>query len=166
MPHSVLVSQLMIKPNEWPLLPADMDVETALKILRIVTEDKKLLHGHSTPFVMNAQYKLVGFVHLIDLLSQIRPLCSGNNCADNVPSPTTLVSEITTPFAGTVRPADSILRALDIMIEHRVSMIPVIEEDRLEGIIKLSAIFNTVASILFDAEIIDQKEILMKRFSL
>ncbi|MDR3604932.1 MAG: CBS domain-containing protein [Syntrophaceae bacterium] len=166
MPHSVLVSQLMIKPNEWPLLPADMDVETALKILRIVTEDKKLLHGHSTPFVMNAQYKLVGFVHLIDLLTQIRPLCSGNNCADKVPRPTTLVSEITIPFAGTVRPADSILKALDIMIEHRVSLAPVIEEDRLEGIIKLSDIFNTVASILFDAEIIDQKEILMRRFSL
>ncbi len=92
----------MIKPNEWPLLLADMDVEMALKILRIVAEDKKLLHGYSTPFRMNAQYKLVGFVYLIDLLSQIRPLCR----------------------------------------------------------------FNTVASILFHPEIIDQKEIFMRRFSL
>ena len=166
MPHSVPVSELMIKPNEWPLLSADMDVESAVKILRIVTEDKKLLQGHSTPLVMNSQYKLVGFVHLIDLLSQVRPMCSSSNCADAVARPTALVSEITTPFTVTVRPADSILKALDIMMKHRVSLIPAIEKDRLEGIIKLSNIFNTVASILFDAEIVDQKEILMKRFNL
>jgi len=166
MPHSVLVSELMIKPNEWPLLPADMDVESAIKILRIITEDRKLLHGHSTPLIMDDQYRLIGFVHLIDLLSQVRPLCNRTDCGDKVPMPTTLVREITTPFAGTVPPTDSILKALDIMMEHRVSLTPVIKENRLEGIVKLSDVFNTIASILFDTEIIDQKEILMRRFNL
>lgn len=58
-----------------------MDVETALRILSIITENKKSVHGLSTSFVMNAEYRLVVFVHLIDLLSQIRPLCRFNTVA-------------------------------------------------------------------------------------
>ena len=49
MPHSVPVSQLMISPNEWPLLSVDADVESAIKILRINTEDSKATPGTLYP---------------------------------------------------------------------------------------------------------------------
>ncbi len=40
------------------------------------------------------------------------------------------------------------------------------KEKKLVGIIKLSDIFNKVASLLFDKDIIDQQEMLMRRFHL
>ena len=62
MPHSMPVSKLMINRNEWPQLRADTDIRTAIKILRIVTEEKKLEHGHSTPLILDENYNLLGFV--------------------------------------------------------------------------------------------------------
>jgi CBS domain-containing protein len=76
------------------------------------------------------------------------------------------IREIVVPFAATVEATDSMMTALDIMMEHRISLIPVLKEKKLIGIIKLSDIFNTVASLLFDKQILDQKEVLMRRFHL
>lgn len=166
MPHSVPVSKLMISPKEWPLLLADADVESAIKILRINTEDSKLLQGHSTPLVVDSQYNLLGFVHLIDLLRIIKPLCQVTDAPCELEKATMPVREIVVPFAGSVAADDSIMKALDIMMEHRVALIPVLKNQRLVGIIKLSDIFNTVASLLFDKDIVDQHEMLMKRFHL
>ncbi len=66
MPHSVPVAKLMILPREWPQLRAETDVSTAIKILRIISEEHKLEHGHSTPLVMDENFQLLGFVHLTD----------------------------------------------------------------------------------------------------
>ena len=52
MPHSVPVSEVMTLPNEWPQIRGEADVCTAIKLLRIVTEDKKLEHGHY-PLIMD-----------------------------------------------------------------------------------------------------------------
>lgn len=75
MPHSVPVSKLMIPRNEWPQLRAETTVGAAIKVLRIVNEDKMLEHGHSTPLVLDDNYDLLGFVHLSDLLKSVRPFC-------------------------------------------------------------------------------------------
>jgi predicted transcriptional regulator len=52
------------------------------------------------------------------------------------------------------------------MMDHRVSLMPVLDSEKLLGIIKLSDVFTTVASLLFDEEIIEEKDILIKRFHL
>ena len=72
MPHSVPVSKLMIPRNEWPQLRAEATIADAIKALRIVTEDRKLEHGHSTPLVLDDNYDLLGFVDLSDLLKSVR----------------------------------------------------------------------------------------------
>jgi hypothetical protein len=58
MPHSVPVLKLMVPRNEWPQLRADATVGEAIEMLRIITEDKKLEHGHSTPLVLDDTYHL------------------------------------------------------------------------------------------------------------
>ena len=166
MPHSVPVSQLMISPNEWPLLSVDADVQSAIKILRINTEDSKLLQGHSTPLVLDGEYNLLGFVHLVDLLRVIKPLCQISDAPCEIEKATMTLGELVVPFVGKAEANDSIMTALDIMMEHRISLIPVLKEKKLVGIIKLSDIFNKVASLLFDKDIIDQQEMLMRRFHL
>jgi CBS domain-containing protein len=164
MPHSLPVSKLMTHLNEWPQLKDDTDVSTAIKILRIVSEDKKLEHGHSTPLVFDANYKLVGFVHLTDLLKNIRHLCEKADEPCDLGKATTLLSELVVPFAGSVDPENSILKALDIMMDHNVSLVPVIKEDRVQGLIKLSDIFNSVAALLFDEQDSEERHRLLRDF--
>ncbi len=166
MPYSVPVSELMIKPGEWPILAVETDVVTAIKILRIGTEEKKLQHGHSTPLVLDDEYNVIGFVHLVDLLREVRTLCDSSDSPCDTSQATRPVSELVTPFAGVVEPTDPIIKALDVMMEHGISVVPVMENNKLQGVVKLADIFNTIASILFDEQIADQKEILMRRMHL
>jgi CBS domain-containing protein len=162
MPHSVSVSKLMIPPNKWPQLRADTDVSTAIKILRIITEDKKLEHGHSTPVVMDEDFRLLGFVHLVDLLKAVRHLCDKNDRPCDLGGATMPLRDLVVPFVGSVGPDDSILKALDIMMDNRVSLVPVLAEGKLKGIIKLSDLFGEVSELLFDETDPDERRKLMR----
>jgi len=152
MPHSVPVSKLMIPRNEWPQLRADVDVITAIKILRIVTEDRKLEHGHSTPLVFDENYNLLGFVHLIDLLKSVRQIWERPGVRGEVISTGVQVRDLAVPFEGAVTEEESIIKALDIMMEYGVSMVPVMKDGKLAGVVKLADAFNEVAALLFDEE--------------
>jgi len=154
----------MTRLSEWPQLKDDTDVSTAIKILRIVSEDEKLEHGHSTPLVFDSNYKLLGFLHLTDLLKAIRHLCErlGEPC--ELGKAAMPVSELVVPFAGFVTPEDSILKALDIMMDHNVSMVPVMKGDKLEGLIKLPDIFNSVAALLFDEQDPEERQRLLRDY--
>jgi CBS domain-containing protein len=152
MPHSMPVSKLMINRNEWPQLRADTDIRTAIKILRIVTEEKKLEHGHSTPLVLDENYNLLGFVRLTDLLKSVRHLCEKKEEPCELDKAVRPVKELAIPFKGSVNADDNILKALDIMMDNDVSIVPVMQDGKLHGIVKLSDIFNTVAALLFDEE--------------
>jgi CBS-domain-containing membrane protein len=114
--------------------------------------------------VFDDNYKLLGFVHLTDLLKNIRHLCDKADEPCDLGKATTPLSELVVPFAGSVEPEDSIVKALDIMMDHDVSLVPVIKDDRLEGLIKLSDIFNTVAALLFDEQDPEERDRLLRDF--
>jgi CBS domain-containing protein len=152
MPQSVPVSRLMIHQKEWPLLRGKTKIKDAIRILRILTEDEKLHHGHSTPLVMDDQYNLLGFIRLTDLLKSVRHLCDAREQACELGQAIEPVSTIVIPFSASIGPDASILDALDLMMDNNVSLIPVLEEGKLVGIVKLSDAFNTVAALLFDEE--------------
>jgi CBS domain-containing protein len=164
MPHSVPVSKLMIPRNEWPQLRAETTIADAIKVLRIVTEDRKLEHGHSTPLVLDDNYDLLGFIHLSDLLKSVRQYCLQPERPCELDKTTTRLRELVVRFAGTVEENDSILKALDIMMDHRVSLVPVMREGKLKGLIKLSGIFNTVAALLFDEQDMEERSRLVKHY--
>jgi CBS domain containing-hemolysin-like protein len=164
MPHSVSVSELMIPRIEWPQLRAETKIGDAIKVLRIVTEDRKLEHGHSTPLVLDDDYNLLGFVHLSDLLKGVRHVCLQPDHPCELDKATTPVRELVVAFAGTVEENDSILKALDIMMDHCVSLVPVIREGKFRGLVKLSDIFNAVAALLFDEQDPEERGRLVKHF--
>jgi CBS domain containing-hemolysin-like protein len=156
MPHSIPVSKLMINRNEWPQLSADIDVSTAIKILRIISEEKKLEHGHSTPLILDENYNLLGFVRLTDLLKSLRHLWKKTDQPCELDQAAIHLKDLAIPFKGSVQEDDSILKALDIMLDNDVSLVPVIEDGKLQGIVKLSDIFNTVAALLVDEQDSDE----------
>jgi CBS domain-containing protein len=142
----------MIHHKQWPQLRADTLVKDAITVLRLLTEGKKMEHGHSTPLVLDDNFKLLGLIRLTDLLKNVRHLCDSEDDACELGRALTPISELAIPFQETVEPDDSILKALDIMMEHGVTLVPVLEEGKLRGIVKLSDIFAKVASLLFDVE--------------
>jgi CBS domain-containing protein len=164
MPHSRPVSELMIPRNEWPQIRAETEVSTAIKLLRIISEEEKLEHGQTTPLVMDEHYTLLGFVHLVDLLKNVRHLCEKADEPCELDRATTAVKDLVTPFAGSVAPNDSILKALDIMMDNRISLVPVLENGKLEGVVKLSDIFNLLAALLFDAPDPVERHTLMRDY--
>jgi CBS domain-containing protein len=164
MPHSVPVSEVMTLPNKWPQIRGDADVYTAIRLLRIITEDEKLVHGHS-PLIMDENFNLLGFVHLTDLLKSIKHLWEkGEVDSRQGESKYPSVKDLVVPFVGSVEGGDSILKALDIMTEYNVSMVPVMKSGKLEGMIRLSDIFNTVAGLLFDEEDPEEKHRLLRDY--
>ena len=54
----------------------------------------------------------------------------------------TPVKELVIPFPCSVEPEDPMLSALDSMIEHGVSLLPVMKDGKLLGLIKLSDVFT------------------------
>jgi CBS-domain-containing membrane protein len=149
MPTSEPVKNLMSPLNQWPQLRAETEVIAAIKILRIITEDKKLEHGHSTPLVFDDSYNLVGFVHLFDLLKAVKPCWEKPGTCEAI-SPVPKLKDFVVPFAGKVAPEDSIIDALNIMIEHTISLVPVMTDGKLKGVVRLADVFTKVASLLFD----------------
>jgi len=164
MPHTVPVSNLMIPRSEWPQFRSETTIRDAIKVLRIVTEDRKLEHGRSTPLVLDDNYDLLGFVHLSDLLKSVRQYCLQPDRPCELDKATRPLRELVVPFAGTVAENDSILKALDIMMDHGVSLVPVMREGKLKGLIKLSDIFSTVSALLFDEQDPDERDRLVKHF--
>jgi CBS domain-containing protein len=156
MPHSIPVSKLIINRNQWPQFRASTPIKDAIRILRILSEDEKLAHGHDTPLVLDDEYRLLGYVTLIDLLRNIRHLVEDPGRACELGKAVSPVSEIVREFAAELKPDDSILSALDIMASKGVSLLPVLENGKLKGLIKLSDIFNKVAHLLFDEEVEDE----------
>lgn len=152
MPRSVPVSKLMVHRNEWPQFRAATKIKDAIKILRILSENDKLLHGHDTPLVLDDSYNLLGYVQLTDLLRNVRHLCEETDKACELGKAINPVEELVIPFPASVSPDDGILEALDVMTNHGISLLPVTSKGKLVGLIKLSDIFNTVSNLLFDEE--------------
>jgi len=101
---------------------------------------------------------------LTDLLKNIRHLCEKQDEPCELGRATTPLSALVVPFAGSVAPEDSILKALDIMMDHNVSVVPVMKGERVEGLIKLSDIFSTVAALLFDEQDPEERHRLLRDF--
>jgi CBS domain-containing protein len=142
----------MIPRREWPQLKADTAIKDAIRILRILSEDKKLEHGHSTPLVLDKDYNLLGMIKLTDLLRSVRHLCETGDKACDLGKAISPITDIVIPFPATVKPDDSILDALDVMTTYGIPLVPVMEEGKLQGLILLADVFNIVAALLFDEE--------------
>jgi CBS domain-containing protein len=151
MPHSVPVSKLMTKPGEWPQIRSKTLIKDAIRILRILTEERKIERGH-IPLVFDDDYNLLGLVRLTDLLRSVRHLCESDDKACDLGRAINPVEELVIPFPDKVRPDDSILVAIDIMTNHGVQIVPVMDDGKLKGLVKLSDIFDEVAALLFDVD--------------
>jgi CBS domain-containing protein len=152
----------MKSPKDWTLLRAHTPIGDAIGMLRILNEEEKLGRGHVTPLVLDDDYRLLGLIRLTDLLRSVRHLCDDPDKVCKLDQADAPICDLVKPFPGSVKPQDGILKALDIMLAHGVSIVPVLEEYQLCGIVILGDIFNTVAALLFDANKADERSWISK----
>ena len=132
----------------------------AIKIIRIINSDEKIIRGRSTQLILDDNYRLLGMIRLVDLLESIRHLRDTGDRPCELGKDDRPVSDLVIPFPDSVSPDNSILEALDIMMAWGVSEMPVKKGGQFVGMIQLSDVFNKVAAILFDAEIREEEDFL------
>ena len=58
------------------------------------------------------------------------------------------VSEVMSPFKVTVDSGDSLVKALALMLQENVERIPVLEGDKVVGLIRLADLFKEISEAL------------------
>lgn len=101
--------------------------------------------------------KLMGILTMEDL-RRVKP---SNNIGVNIIRISDVLSQlpvrqIMTPDPFTTHPGDTLLQVATVMLEHKISALPVIEDERVVGIITESDIFR--AFVAFEREKQGEKE--------
>lgn len=96
---------------------------------------------------------LVGIVTLSDILETSPSDTSWLSISEpNYLLATLPVEELMTPDPVTIAPDDTVLEAADLMFQHDIGSLPVIENDNVIGIITETDIFHLVVRMLAEQE--------------
>ncbi len=141
-----------IMTTEFPTLLPETPLIDAIRIFR----ESSRQHGRRIfgIIVTDKNQHLVGMLSMYDILLYVRPKhiqvwgamedleVSGLIDAAGSRLKSILVGDIMTPEVITVGPQVDLLMVLDIMIKKHVRRLPVVEEQRIIGIIYISDLFN------------------------
>ncbi len=141
-----------IMTTEFPTLLPETPLIDAIRIFR----ESSRQHGRRLfgIIVTDKNRHLVGMLSMYDILLYVRPKhiqvwgamedleVSGLIDAAGSRLKSILVGDIMTPEVITVGPQVDLLMVLDIMIKKHVRRLPVVEEQRIIGIIYISDLFN------------------------
>ena len=128
--------------------PLTVDVTMSVAKAHRIMGDKSVRH---LPVVKNGD--LIGIVTLSDILdlslseSNHMNFFEPNYLMGSVP-----VDELMTPEPVTISPNNSVLEAADLMFEHDIGSLPVMEDSKIIGIITKTDIFHLVVRILAEQD--------------
>ncbi len=113
--------------------------------LPVVTEDGTIVGVVSEKDILRAMYpkiddaiQIAASVHFDDLEAEFRDVLDAR------------VSEFMTTHVFTVNPDDQILRAVAVMIAHKIRRIPVATDKKLVGILSIGDVHKAVLKETFD----------------
>ena len=109
-------------------------------------------HGvHHLPVLSDS--KLVGIITFSDILEAFSFDNSRQNPFEvNYTIAVLTVDELMTPDPVTIAPDDTVLEAADLMFQHDIGSLPVVEDSELVGIITNTDIFHLVVRMLAERE--------------
>lgn len=164
------VKELMVSISDYPNIRDDSSVRDALFILRNNFEEGK---GYRTILVLDEKNQLKGLLSLGDLIRAVEPRflkkvqpSSYQGLAQEYPALTLIwqelfskeckeeakkpVKDVMVPIKATVTTDDSIAKVAYLMITTHTHVIPVIEKDKVIGVVRLVDIFNEIAGIVLE----------------
>jgi CBS domain-containing protein len=160
------VKDVMVKITEYPHIPYWLSVRDAIAMIHSAYSETAGLGEQRMVLVFDEKYQLQGILTLKNLLTGIEPrflrkdeksryqgltnqdyvalsaLMEGtfsDRCKEEAAKP---VSEVMTPIRVTVDLNDSVAKAAFVMVQGNVSLVPVMEGDRVAGVLRMSDVFN------------------------
>jgi signal-transduction protein with cAMP-binding, CBS, and nucleotidyltransferase domain len=165
MPNAKKVKDLMIPLEDYPHIPYWFTLRQAMAIIR---EAAVKFEGSFEPravLVFDEKYQLMGILTLRDIIRGLEPrFLQETGLIKMDPSLTVLmgdlfgpglreasqkpVSEVMSPIRITVEGEDAIAKALFLMIKENVGLMPVQQNQRVTGMIRLSDLFSEVSNLV------------------
>jgi len=165
MPAGKKVKDLMIPLEDYPHIPYWFTLRQAMAIVREAAVKFEGTFEPRSVLVFDEKYQLMGILTLRDIIKGLEPRFlkdSGLIKAD--PSLTVLmgdlfgpglkeasqkpVSEVMSPIKVTAKGDDPIAKTLAVMILENVGMMPVMQDNKVAGMVRLSELFQEISKIV------------------
>jgi Mg/Co/Ni transporter MgtE len=165
MPHEKKVRELMIPLTDYPHIPYWFTIKQAVAIIKKTAPGPGGKLEPTTLLVFDEKYQLLGSLTMEDLIRGIGKKFVRTNGIMSKEWDTPVffeglftegvkeearkaVGEIMSPAQVVVAPEDSIIKAIYMMIEKGLTLLPVIDQGAVLGVIRLNEIFNEIASLV------------------
>jgi CBS domain-containing protein len=159
MSYEKIVKDLMIPLEDYPHVPYWFTLNQAVIMVR---EAAIKFEGSFEPravLVFDEKYGLLGILTLKDIVRGLEgdilggPEGAALSWKDLVGpelqrQAQKQVSEVMSPFKVTVDSSDSLVKALSLMLQEGVERIPVLEGDKVTGLIRLADLFKEISGAL------------------
>ena len=165
MPEQQTAKDLMIRLEDYPHIPYWFSLRQAMAIVR---EAALKFGGSFEPravLVFDEKYQLMGILTLRDIIKGLEPRFLHETALVKAdPSLTVMmgdlfgpglkeasqkpVSEVMSPIKVTIQGSDPIAKAIFLMIKEGVGMMPVIQDNKVAGMIRLSDLFKEISDLV------------------
>jgi CBS domain-containing protein len=164
-----VVKDHLITLTSYPHLTEDQSLSDAVEIIKSYTAGEEERLKYSEMLVLDNNNRLVGRVTIQDIIMGIDPRFIGlakvnkyqgkkadvtnliilwedsffEECSKRG---TKMIRDFMSPIRHTVKSGDSLLKALAIMLSANETVLPVMDADRVVGVIRLEEIFKAITS--------------------
>jgi CBS domain-containing protein len=155
MPNETKVQDLMIPLEDYPHIPHWFTLRQAMAIVREAAIKFEGQFETRAVLVFDEKYQLMGILTLRDLIRGLEPrVLHETVMIDDLFGPGLKeasqkpVSEVMRPIKVTIQGSDSIAKAIFLMIKQDVGLMPVIQDNKVAGIIRLSDLFKVISDMV------------------
>ena len=147
------VNSLVIPLTDYPHMPYWGTLKEAIVQLNVVYET-----GHNTVLIFDEAYRLVGILLQTDILKGLEPQFARHFKEGSPVSWDDLlksesqqrlsrpVKEFMSSVSATIDVEDSILKASHIMLQEHVFLLPVMEGEKLIGVVRMDDLFHNISN--------------------
>jgi CBS domain-containing protein len=165
MSNTKSVKELMIPLEDYPHIPYWFTIRQAMAIVREAAIKFEGTFEPRAVLVFDEKYQLMGMLTLRDIIKGLEPRFMHETALVKAdPNLTVLmgdlfgpgmreasqkpVSEVMSPIKVTIAGSDPIAKAVFVMIQENVGMMPVIQDSKVAGMIRLSDLFTEISKLV------------------
>jgi len=161
------VKEVMISLQDYPHIPYWFTLRQAVALVRLSALKYAGQFEPRTILVFNEKYQIVGILTLRDILKGLEPAFLKES--DLVKTDPTLalvmgdmfgpgmekqaenpVSTVMGPIKVSVKADDSLAKALFLMVKENVGMMPVMDDHRVAGMVRLTDLFLEISPAIIE----------------
>jgi CBS domain-containing protein len=165
MPSPKTAKDLMIPLEDYPHIPYWFSLRQAMAIVREATVKFEGSFEPRAVLVFDEKYQLMGILTLRDIIKGLEPrflqetslvkgdpslaILMGDLFGPNIKEQSQrTVSEVMSSIKATVNAGDSLVKALFSMIKENVGLIPVMQDNKVMGMLRLSDLFGEISRVV------------------